>query len=163
MNYINLHLNRLTYININNWCYDLLVGLLLNVEHRVFYCNIFQQLRILRQVRKNLWKITSIDWQWLTDMGKLLPWENPLFTLTYIERCINFDIILSQKHIYNKILSWNYMQSIEFFENKVYFRTIHLSRWNVRSIVTIVSCNDMQYILLPWSGFYHCKILLIIS
>ena len=104
-----------TYININDWCYNLLVGLLLNVEQRVFYSNIFQQLRILRQVRKNLWKITSIDWQWLTDMGKLLPWENPLFTLTYIERCINFDIILSQKHIYNKILSWNYMQLIIFF------------------------------------------------
>ena len=104
-----------TYININDWCYNLLVGLLLNVEQRVFYSNIFQQLRILRQVRKNLWKITSIDWQWLTDMGKLLPWENPLFTLTYIERCINFDIILSQKYIYHKISSWNYMQLIRFF------------------------------------------------
>ena len=142
-----------TYININDWCYNLLVGLLLNVEQRVFYSNIFQQLRILRQVRKNLWKITSIDWQWLTDMGKLLPWENPLFTLTYIERCINFDIILSQKHIYNEISSWNYMQLIRFFvflsvflcnlvlskesnkmllhtfdELKTYFNAIHLSR-----------------------------------
>ena len=119
------------------------------MEQRVFYSNIFQQLRILRQVRKNLWKITSTDWQWLTDMGKLLPWENPLFTLTYIERCINFDIILSQKHIYNEISSWNYMQLIRFFVFlSVFLCNLVLSKESNKMLLhTFHLCSGMDFVI----------------